>query len=197
MPWTHTEPEMERREFVQAALRREESMKVLCQRFGISRKTGCKMLARHVKSGQPCLADISRAPKAHPNQTPPEKEAPILRVRKAHPTWGSKKILWTLDRERSDEDWPARSTVDEMRLANPAPRVVRGDLQPRRSAPRIAASPEPPGHRSAPSTWMCSVSPMCPDKSVTYVPGCTQDRSLNFLLPRESVASSRMESTHG
>jgi len=77
MPWIQTEPEMERRKFVQAALRREEPMKVLCRRFGISRKTGYKMLARHAKSGQPGLADISRAPKAHPNQTPPEKEAAI------------------------------------------------------------------------------------------------------------------------
>ena len=42
MPWIQTEPEMERRKFVQAALRREESMRVLCQRFGISRKTGYK-----------------------------------------------------------------------------------------------------------------------------------------------------------
>ncbi|MFN9331581.1 MAG: helix-turn-helix domain-containing protein, partial [Planctomycetota bacterium] len=44
MPWIQTEPEMERRKFVQAALRREVSMSELCARFGISRKTGYKML---------------------------------------------------------------------------------------------------------------------------------------------------------
>lgn len=144
MPWIQTEPEMERRKFVQAALRREEPMKVLCQRFGISRKTGYKMLARHAKSGQPGLADLSRAPKAHPNQTPPEKEAAILRVRKAHPTWGSKKILWTLDRERPDEDWPARSTVDEiLRRA--------GVVEPRGRRPRRQPSSPPKVEAKAPN----------------------------------------------
>ncbi|MFN7669507.1 MAG: helix-turn-helix domain-containing protein [Planctomycetota bacterium] len=46
MPWIQTEPEMERRKFVQAALRREVPMSELCARFGISRKTGYKMLFR-------------------------------------------------------------------------------------------------------------------------------------------------------
>jgi hypothetical protein len=44
----------------------------------------------------------------------PEVEAAVLRVRKAHPTWGSKKILAVLDRERPDESWPARSTIDSI-----------------------------------------------------------------------------------
>lgn len=140
MPWTQTDREMERRKFVQAAMRREESMRLLCQRFGISRKTGYKMLARHAESGLPGLADGSRAPKVHPNQTPPEKEAAILRVRKAHPTWGSKKILWTLDRDRPHEDWPARSTVDEIlkRAGVVEPRGRRPRRQPT-SPPKVEA----------------------------------------------------------
>jgi transposase-like protein len=40
MPWTQTEPEMARRKFAQAALRRDVPMSEVCQRFGISRKTG-------------------------------------------------------------------------------------------------------------------------------------------------------------
>ena len=141
MPWIQTEPEMERRKFVQAALRREESMRVLCQRFGISRKTGYKMLARHAESGLPGLADASRAPKVHPNQTPPEQEAAILRVRKAHPTWGSKKILWTLERERPDGEWPARSTIDEIlkRAGVVQQRARRARRQPS-SPPKVEAA---------------------------------------------------------
>ena len=132
---------MERRKFVQAALRREVSMIELCQRFGISRKTGYKMLARHSESGLAGLKDSSRAPKSHPNQTPPEAEAAILRVRKAHPTWGSKKILWTLDRERPDEVWPARSTVDEIlkRAGLVEPRGRRVRRQPS-GPPKIEAA---------------------------------------------------------
>jgi transposase len=136
MPWIQTEPEMERRKFAQAALRREVPMSQLCARFGISRKTVYKMLQRHAEAGLPGLRDASRARKTHPNQTPPEHEAEILRVRKAYPTWGSKKILWKLDRERPEHDWPARSTVDEIL------RRVGVDL-PLRAAPnanRISAS---------------------------------------------------------
>jgi transposase InsO family protein len=143
MPWIQTEPEMERRKFVEAALRREESMRELCQRFGISRKTGYKMLARHAEQGLPGLKDGSRAPRSHPNQTEPEVEGAILRVRKAHPTWGSKKILWTLERERPDADWPARSTIDEIlrRAGCVTPRGRRNRRQP--SAPPVVDASRP------------------------------------------------------
>ncbi len=141
MPWNQTDRAMERRKFVLAALRREVSMAELCQRFGISRKTGYKMLARHAELGLAGLVDGSRAPKAHPNQTSPDVEAAVLRVRKAHPTWGSKKILWTLDRERPDEAWPARSTVDEIlkRAGVVEPRGRRRRRQPT-SAPVVEAA---------------------------------------------------------
>ena len=140
MPWIQTEPEMERRKFVQAALRREVPMSDLCARFGISRKTGYKMLKRHAEAGLPGLREASRAPKTHPNQTPPEQEAAILKVRKAFPTWGSKKILWKLGRERPSDDWPARSTVDEIlrRAGVVTPRGKRPRRQPT-SPPRVEA----------------------------------------------------------
>jgi Homeodomain-like domain len=99
------------------------------------------MLARHAELGLAGLKDGSRAPKVHPNQTPPEVEAAVLRVRKAHPTWGSKKILWALDRERPDEDWPARSTVEEIlkRAGVVEPRDRRLRRQPC-SPPRVEAA---------------------------------------------------------
>jgi hypothetical protein len=42
------------------------------------------MLKRHTELGLPGICDASRTPKSHPNQTPPEQEAAILRVGKAH-----------------------------------------------------------------------------------------------------------------
>jgi transposase InsO family protein len=106
-----------------------------CRRFGISRKTGYKIVARHAALGMAGLVDASRAPKTHPNQCSPEVEGAVLRVRKAHPTWGSKKILATLDRERPDEQWPARSPIDAIlkRAGVVEPRVIRQRRQP--SAP--------------------------------------------------------------
>ena len=103
----------ERRRFVKAALSRgERSMAEVCRDFGVSRKTGYKMLSRFLEEGDAGLADKSRAPRSHPNQTSPDVEASVLRVRKQYPTWGSKKILAVLEASQPDVEWPARSTID-------------------------------------------------------------------------------------
>jgi putative transposase len=112
MPWHETNTVNERLKFVAAHQAERSTMTELCKRFGISRKTGYKILERYRTDGPEGLRDRSRAPQSHPNQTSPEAEAAILRVRKAHPTWGSKKILAVLSREAPDESWPARSTID-------------------------------------------------------------------------------------
>jgi transposase InsO family protein len=64
-------------------------------------------------------------------------------VRKAHPSWGSKKILATLDRERPDEVWPARSTVDAIlkRAGVVLPRGRRRRRQP--TAPPVVEAIAP------------------------------------------------------
>ncbi|MCB9880767.1 MAG: transposase [Planctomycetes bacterium] len=110
-----------------------------CRKYGISRKTGYKILKRHAQLGMQGMLDASRAPKSHPNQTPEHMEAAILRVRRAHPTWGSKKILAVLDREQSIQGLPARSTVDAIlkRAGLVTPRGRRRRRQPA-SKPRIA-----------------------------------------------------------
>lgn len=143
MPWTQTDPVTERQKFVRLVLKGQVTMTQACDQFGISRKTGYKILARHAELGMAGLADASRAPKTHPNQAAPEVEAAVLRVRKAHPTWGSKKILWALDRERPDQDWPARSTVDAIlkRAGVVEPRGRRRRRQP--TSPPVVEAPAP------------------------------------------------------
>jgi putative transposase len=143
MPWTQTDAVLERTKFINALLTKRLTMTEACRQFGISRKTGYKVKARHAKTGMAGLADAPRAPKKHPNQSTPETEAAVLRVRKAHPTWGSKKILTTLDRERPDGDWPARSTVDAIlkRAGVVEPRSKRQRRQP--SAPPFVAAAAP------------------------------------------------------
>lgn len=126
-----------------ALLKEDLTMVETCRRFGISRKTGYKIVERHAELGLAGLADASRAPKTHPNQTSPEVEAAVLRVRKAHPTWGSKKILATLDRDRPDETWPARSTIDAIlhRAGVVEPRGARRRRQP--TAPPVVEASAP------------------------------------------------------
>lgn len=66
------------------------SFSQLCARFGISRKTGYKWLARAV-SAEP-LSDRSRRPHASPRRTPDEVEAAVLALREQHPSWGGRKL---------------------------------------------------------------------------------------------------------
>lgn len=112
MPWHKTEQVDQRLKFVAALGNRRESMTELCARFGISRKTGYKIASRYALQGPEALRDRSSRPLSHPNQTSPEVEGAILRVRRAYPSWGSKKILAVLERDSPEIIRPARSTVD-------------------------------------------------------------------------------------
>ena len=141
MPWHQSDRVNERLKFVAAAQSASESMTELCLRFGISRKTGYKLLRRYESEGPDGLRDRSRSPRSHPNRTSPEFERAILRVRKAHPTWGSKKILAVLDRESVVSDLPARSTVDQVlkRAGLVVPRGARRKRRGPQAAPMVDA----------------------------------------------------------
>ena len=143
MPWHQTDPVNERVKFVAAAQSGRFTMTELCEQFGISRKTGYKLIDRYDADGPEGLRDRSRAPRTHPNQTSCELEAAILRVRKAHPTWGSKKILAILERMSDLDDLPARSTVDAVlkRAGVVTPRHSRTRRQP--SAPPVVEALAP------------------------------------------------------
>ena len=62
MAWRETCVVQERMSFVLAHRAGEEPMTVLCERYGISRKTGYKWLARYASAGPAGLQDASRAP---------------------------------------------------------------------------------------------------------------------------------------
>ena len=68
----------ERLKFV-AGLLDGEKMAVLCRRFGVSRKTGYKILERYNRCGLEGLTDRSRRPYRHANQLPVQIETLIVR----------------------------------------------------------------------------------------------------------------------
>jgi putative transposase len=118
MPWKESLMADQRMRFVSACLDEQDSMALLCRRFGITRRTGYKWLERFRQEGPSGLIDRSRAPLTHPNQIEREVEKEILSMRTVHPTWGARKLLAALMR-RSDQqgreiDWPAASTVVQM-----------------------------------------------------------------------------------
>jgi hypothetical protein len=69
-----------------------EPMTELCREFGISRKTGYKILDRYQDCGVPGLTDRSRRPYRYANQLPFQVENFILNVKREHASWGARKI---------------------------------------------------------------------------------------------------------
>jgi transposase len=88
-----------------------EAMAELCREFGISRKTGYKIFDRYQECGIEGLTDRSRRPYRYANQLPFQVENYILNVKRAHPSWGARKIRERLFRRFSGIPIPAKSTI--------------------------------------------------------------------------------------
>ena len=110
MPWQECSELSKRQEFVALAMSGETSMTELCNRFGISRKTGYKWKNRFVENGDAGLLNRSRRPISSPTKTGAESEAAVITLRKKHPAWGGRKIRKRLE-DTSDVKVPAASTI--------------------------------------------------------------------------------------
>jgi putative transposase len=110
MPWKVCNPMDERLKFI-ARLLDGDQMALLCREFGISRKTGYKILTRYNEIGLDGLTDRSRRPYRHANQLPTQIETLIVRCKQDKPHWGAPKIRERLVRLYPDVHTPAISTV--------------------------------------------------------------------------------------
>ena len=110
MPWTEQNVVSLRAEFVRLAEAGGVGVAELCRRYGISRKTGHKWIARHRELGNDGLRDRSRRPKTMRCPTPPQVEARVVALRREHPAWGGRKLHHVLKREGCDP-LPAASTI--------------------------------------------------------------------------------------
>src|SRR5260221_9478073 len=111
MPWKASSVMEERLRFV-ARLVDGEAMPDVCRDFGVSRKTGYKLLDRYKEHGLEALSDRSRRPVRYANQLPEQIESLIVRLKAEKPHWGARKIRELLVR-RLDGDIriPAKSTI--------------------------------------------------------------------------------------
>jgi transposase InsO family protein len=96
-------------------------------RYGVDRRTVHRWLVRYANEGLGALANRSSRPDRCPHQTPPQVEARIIALRRAHPGWGPRTILAKLRREL--EHPPSRSSIYRClvrhRLIDPKPRRRR------------------------------------------------------------------------
>ena len=126
----------ERIKFIARYLTGEASIVALSDEFGISRKTAYKWIDRYDEGGAAALEERSRAPLSSPHAYSNELVAELVALRKAHPTWGARKLLAVLRRQDRKRVLPAPSTVNEM-LSK------RGLLKARRRRVRSTKYAEP------------------------------------------------------
>ena len=142
MPWKEQTAVDERKAFIIACQRKEQSFSALCRYFNISRPAGYEWLGRFDSSGETGLRDESRAPSNQPHAMPEALRAPILALRAKHPTWGPKKLKARLETDHPRLARPARSTIGDLLRRE-------GLAQPRPARHRTLVHEEPLSHAKA------------------------------------------------
>lgn len=140
MPWDETTRMTQRLKFVFALESCQYTMSELCDRFGISRKTGYKWAERYVREGPGGLVDRSRAPLSSPQRMSSEASQELVKLRRRFPGWGPHKLKAFLEGQRPELKVPAASTIGDLLkregLVEPR-RPRRRHLPPQ--APRVEA----------------------------------------------------------
>lgn len=110
MPWKEQTTMSQRQEFIQEAQQENANIRALCREYGISPRTGYKWIKRYQEEGETGLYDHSRRPKHSPRKSNVVIEEAVLKVRRAHPGWGGRKIKWQLAQDGM-QPTPAASTI--------------------------------------------------------------------------------------
>jgi transposase InsO family protein len=83
----------------------------VARRYGVARQTVHDWLRKYAGEGLRGLADRSSRPLSCPHQMPPGVEARIVEMRRTHPGWGPRTILFWLDRE-GVAPLPGRTSIE-------------------------------------------------------------------------------------
>ena len=118
----------QRYQAVLAVIDQGETVTSVADRFGVSRKTVHVWLARYEMGGLENLADRSHRPVSCPHQMEPGVEVVLAELRRAHPSWGPKRLVFELGR-RDVVPLPSESAVYRalvrLSLIDPAARRTR------------------------------------------------------------------------
>ena len=89
----------QRYEAVRAVLADGETVTDVAARFGVSRKTMHVWLSRYEDGGLDGLADRSHRPRSCPHQMPATAEVLLAEMRRAHPSWGPRRLVFELGKQ--------------------------------------------------------------------------------------------------
>lgn len=149
MPWRATSVKDEQVRFIEQWQAGREDFSRLCQRFGVSRKTGYKRVLRFQAEGWAGLSDRSRAPLTHPTRTAREDAELVIVARRTHMTWGPRKLIPWLQERYPERSLPAPSTAGAILQR-------AGLVRKRRRGRHAAAWGQPFAEATAPNDTWCA-----------------------------------------
>ena len=144
MTWKETCTLSERRLFVEAWLSQNFTVARLCERYGISRKTGHKWINRFKEEGMHGLNDRSRARQSQEHRTSPAVVERILGLKYRYPEWGPITIQSALYRAEPNTRWPAASTIGSVLESH-------GLVTPRHRRQKVPPHSQPLAHATRPN----------------------------------------------
>lgn len=133
MPWKELDPMEQRLLFIGDYVRDVYSFEELCDRYGVSRKTGYKWVGRYKLEGMDGLHERSRRPHQQPTEMPYAVQQSIIQLRSSQRSeLGPKKIQARLRERYPDQPVPSRTTIYNIlkRAGLITPRRVRRRVAP-------------------------------------------------------------------
>jgi transposase InsO family protein len=119
----------QRYQAVLAVISGGETVTDVAARFGVSRQTVHAWLAKYEAGGLEDLGDRSHRPRSCPHQMPARVEAQLAEMRRAHPSWGPRRLAFELGKAGAapavSESAVYRALV-RLNLIDPAARRPRG-----------------------------------------------------------------------
>lgn len=92
----------QRYQAVLAVIAEGETVTSVAARFGVSRKTVHEWLRRYEAGGLEQLVDRSHRPRSCPHQMDAVVEVEVARLRRLHPSWGPRRLVYELGRAGVD-----------------------------------------------------------------------------------------------
>jgi putative transposase len=138
MPWRRINVEQQRYRFIRDWLRCGE-IASLCRTYEISRPTAYKWIDRFEEDGRVGLADRPPVAQSCPHALSAAVRESLIDLRRAHPTWGPKKLVAIYSQHHPKAAVPAPSTVGDL--------LRREGLVKRRGRRQMPLPSPPPGGR--------------------------------------------------
>jgi putative transposase len=178
----------ERVRFVWDVERGELTVSELCERYGVSRKTGYKWLGRFEEGGAGGLVERPRRPHHSPNATRRLVAEGLEELRHRHPTWGAGKLLRILGRRHPSWTLPARSTGCELLKRAGLVRQRRRSSKPGHPGPPLSVMDEPN------AVWSADFKGHFKTRDGVYCyPLTVSDGYSRYLLGCQALRSTRVE----